>query len=175
MTKLNEKYLQTYSIDTLRDSGVSSPTEGDLLRYTSGQWLNVQEPAFGKDAVYALENVPDPITGGAFQPYLVFNLIVPSGTPASNLYRINVDFLWSHNSASNDARFALNFNNGAIVKELRIEPKDQGGDQRYQNNILLYIEDLTAGTYPVSFEARPARASRITTLYEAIGEAWRTA
>jgi hypothetical protein len=175
VTKLSQKYLIDYSIDTLRDSEVFNPSEGDLLRYTDGEWKNVLEPAYGKDAVYAVEETPNTnISGGSFTEYLQATLVVPSGTPSVNRYRVCVDFLWGHNSASNDGRFRLDFNNGAKVKELRIEPKDQGTDQRIQNQIKFYVENLSSGSYQISFSARPASANRVTRLYEASIEAWRT-
>jgi hypothetical protein len=170
MSKLKKEFLQDYSVDTLRDSGVSNPNRGDLLRYSGSKWVNSQESAFGKDQAYAERIGLENFSGSQFQTYLQTNLVV-TDTSGSNRYRVNIDFLWGHNNSSSDIIARLLFN--GTTKELRIEPKDTGTDQRIQNNILKKFTNLAPGTYPILLEIRPSSSSRTSRVYEAVIEAWR--
>jgi len=110
-------------------------------------------------------------SGGSFTVYSTLNFNV-SDNSGTNTYRLNADFLWGHDSASNDIRVRVALD-GSPVKEVRIEPKDRGGDQRFQNNILIYATNLSNGSHTLELEFRPANASRASTLYESIIECWR--
>lgn len=126
---------------------------------------------YGKDFSYIRTVTSGSTSGGTFTTYTSLNLVVTAeSTP--NSYRINADFLWGHNSASNDIRVQLVFN-GSAVKEVRIEPKDSGTDQRIQNNLLYYVDDLPVGTYSIQLQYRPATSSRTSRMYEGIIETWR--
>jgi hypothetical protein len=109
------------------------------------------------------------ITGSSFQTYSTLNFNV-SDALGVNKYRLNIDFLWGHNSASNDVIFRLYLDGVYTGEELRIEPKDAGTDQRYQNNILWYVENLSQGSHVLELRARPASASRQTRIYQSITE-----
>jgi hypothetical protein len=123
---------------------------------------------FARDTQVGLLN----ISGGTFTPYSVLNFDV-TDTSGVNEYRLNIDFLWGHNSASNDARFQMVLDGNAIGEELRIEPKDPNSDQRFQNNILVYANNLAAGSHTLELTARPASASRITRIFRSTSEVWR--
>lgn len=173
MSKLDNKFLQEYSLETLRDVDVSSPDNNDVIQYDTltQTWNKRPEPKYGLDFDFAERVGLEDVTGGAFVTYdsLTFNV---SDTSNLNSYRINADFLWGHNSASNDIRVRI-LVNGVSVKELRMEPKDAGTDQRFQNNILYYANNLNTGNNTVDLQLRPASASRISRMYESIIEVWR--
>jgi hypothetical protein len=123
---------------------------------------------FAQDTTQGLLN----ISGGNFTTYSTLNFNV-SDTGGVNEYRLNIDFLWGHNSASNDARFQMVLDGSPVGEELRIEPKDAGTDQRYQNNIVFFAQNLAQGSHTLELTARPATASRTTRIYQAITEVWR--
>lgn len=127
---------------------------------------------FGRDADENVVINNDTTTGNAWKDYatMIFNV---SDTSGINKYRINNDFLWGHNSASNDIRVRVELD-GNVIKEIRIEPKDQGTDQRIQNNLLIYAEDLAQGSHTVILSYRPASSSRVSRMYRCEQEVWRT-
>ena len=127
---------------------------------------------FGKDAVNSSVQINDSKSGNSWKLYadLVSNVSDTSGT---NTYRINCDFLWGHDRASNDIRVRARVD-GSTEKEIRIEPKDQGTDQRIQNNLLFYLSNLSAGNHTIELQYRPASSSRTSRMYRADLEAWRT-
>lgn len=173
MSKLDNKFLQNYSIDTLRDVEISGLVNGDYLIYDSvdQKFKNQKPPRFGIDFIEESKVNTETTTGASFVTYSVLNFSV-SLDDANNKYRLNADFLWSHNSASNDIRVRVLLD-GNPVKEIRIEPKDAGADQRFQNNILYYANDLTVGNHSFALQYRPATASRISSMYESVIECWR--
>lgn len=152
---------------------MSSPDNNDVIQYNSqtGLWQKRPQPKFGLDWIAAERSDQQIFTGGQWQTYLSLN-VTSSSEQATNVYRLNADFLWAHDSASNDARFRLSFN-GVALKELRIEPKDSGFDQRLQNNILYYSVNVPAGTYQIDLQARPDSSSRDTVIFQAYIEWWR--
>ena len=125
---------------------------------------------FGKDFASQIKEINETTTGGAFSVYdsLIFNVTAP----ATNRYRLNCDFYWGHDSASNDIRVQALID-GSLIKEVRIEPKDPGIDQRIQNNILTYVDDLSAGNHTLTLQYRPATASRDSSMYKSTLEVWR--
>lgn len=128
---------------------------------------------FGKDKAVDLQLGLLTISGGSFVPYSLLNFDV-SDTSGINEYRLNIDFLWGHNSASNDARFRMYLDGSQVGEELRIEPKDAGTDQRFQNNILFFANNLSQGSHTLELRARPSSGNRQTRLYRAYSEVWRT-
>ena len=130
---------------------------------------NLDRP-FGKDFAFQIKETDETTSGGSFTVYdsLTFNV----SAPATNRYRLNCDFVWGHNSASNNIRFRTTID-GSTIKELRIEPKYAGTDQRFQNNILTYIDDLSPGNHTFEIEYRPATASRVSRAYRSVLEVWR--
>ena len=127
---------------------------------------------FGADFAYKQKVASETTSGSIFTVYdtLTFNV----SSSGSNAYRVNADFVWGHNSASNDIRVQLIID-GQAERELRIEPKDPGTDQRYQNNILIYLENLSVGNHTVELAYRPSSASRISRMYSSVIESWRVA
>ena len=127
---------------------------------------------FGNDRAEITRQESVTVTGSAFVSYetLDFNVSDTSGT---NKYRLNLSFKWSHDSASNDGRFRMYLDGAFVGEEIRIEPKDQGSDQRIQNNILHYAENLSQGSHTLELRFRPSTASRDTTVHKAVIEAWR--
>lgn len=173
MSKLSSKYLEDYSLDTLRDSNITSPGANQYLVYnaTSNKWENTSIPAFGRDSISKTKVASETTTGGSFVTYdtLTFNV---SDTGGVNKYRLNADFLWGHNAGGNDIRVQIVLD-GSAVKELRIEPKDPGTDQRIQNNLLYYAENLSQGNHTLELQYRPSVGNRISRMYESVIECWR--
>jgi len=110
------------------------------------------------------------VTGSSFTTYdtLNFNVSDVSGT---NKYRVNCNFLYRHNAASNDIRVQLSIDGSTI--EMREEPKDQGSDQRYTRSITAFVSNLSSGAHTALIQFRPATASRQSTLHRSIIEVWR--
>ena len=143
--------------------------EADSTTLTGIKWV---DDNFGRDTARVTRTDTFTVTGSTFTNYttLNFNVADLSGT---NEYRIQATYQWSHNSASNDARFQL-FVNGVSVTEHRAEPKDAGADQRYSATFLHYATNLATGANTVEIRFRPATSSRITRMHRATIEVWRT-
>ena len=92
----------------------------------------------------------------------------------NNKYRINADFVWGHNSVVDDIFVRLSYNDSTL-KELRIEPKDAGADQRFQNNILYIVDNVPVGDFQVDLQYRPANSAQTSRMYSSIMEVWRVA
>ena len=127
---------------------------------------------YGKDFVVESKVNSETTSGGSFASYDTLNFDV-TAEGATNKYRLNADFLWGHNSASNDIRIRVLLDGAQIGEELRIEPKDPGSDQRFQNNIMVFAENLTPGTHSFTLQYRPATASRVSSMYRSELEVWR--
>jgi len=117
-----------------------------------------------------LTPLSEDITGNQFQQYdiLTFNV-----SEAINKFRLNINFIWGHNSRAKDARFELWLDGSLYEEPLRIEPKDSGTKQRLQNNILAYAENLSIGNHTIELRVRPASASKVTRMYKSVLEVWR--
>lgn len=148
------------------------PSSVDLVG-TNSQ-LAIEELAnrhYGKDFIELTKEASETTTGGSFTTYstLTFNVSDSSG---SNKYRLNASFNWGHNAASNDIRIRTRID-GTNIDELRIEPKDAGTDQRFQNNIVSYEVNLSQGNHVFDIQYRPATASRVSRMYRSVLEVWR--
>jgi len=127
---------------------------------------------WGKDFNVEEKTASETTTGSSFTTYSVLNFTV-TDTSVVNKYRVNADFLWGHNSGSNDIRIRMLFDGVQLGEELRIEPKDSGRDQRLQNNILEFPTNLTSGNHSVSLQYRPSSTSRVSRMYRSKIEVWR--
>jgi len=127
---------------------------------------------FGRDADSTTRIATVTVTGNSFVTYdeLPFTVTESTGT---NTYRLNADFFWSHGSTANDILVRVLLD-GVEVKELRIEPKDSREDQRIQNNLLHYAENLSVGNHTFTLQLRPERSNRESRVYESVIEVWRT-
>lgn len=146
--------------------------EIDLSQDLKNTLDELRNRAFGKDFIKSQATYTFNVSGNSFQTFLFMNLVVSAETN-TNSYRLNADFLWKHDSAANDVRVRMLFNGSQLGQEMRVEPKDVGSDQRVQNNILRYAENLPPGTYRVEIQLRPASSSRVSTMFDATFEAWR--
>ncbi len=128
---------------------------------------------FGRDNAHESKDAAETTTGGAFVTYFSLNFTVtePTGT---NKYRMNADFNWSHNSASNDIRVRMLLDGVQQGREVQVEPKDPGADQEIQNNLLRYANNLAQGAHTIELQYRPATASRVSRMNRADIEVWRT-
>ncbi len=128
---------------------------------------------FGRDAASKTKIASETTTGTTFDEYdsLTFNVSESTGT---NTYRCNIQFVWGHDSASNDIRVRLMVDGSQQGEEMLVEPKDAGTDQRIHDNILRYIEDLSVGSHTLSIEYRPSTPSRDPRMYQSVIEVWRT-
>lgn len=126
---------------------------------------------YGKDYQDEETIFNDSTTGGAFKIFQIFNFNV-SDDSGSNKYRVQSNFFWGHNSASNDIRVQL-LVDGTLIYEMRKEPKDPGSDQRIDGLIAGAIGNLSQGTHSVTLQYRPATASRVSRMYRAYSEIWR--
>lgn len=174
MSKLESKYLDKYSLDTLRDVAIASLANDDYIVYNSvsGKFENKKQPRFGNDFAVEKRVGQQDFTGAAFQTYAILNFTV-SGPDTVNKFRMNCDFVWGHNSASNDARFRVLVDGVPIPEEIQIEAKDPNPDQRIPDNILDYLDNLSIGNHSIALQVRPSSAARITSVYKAIIEVWR--
>lgn len=175
MSKMEQKYLIDYSLDTLRDADIalSVPDDSQLFYDSdSSKWVNRPAPVFGRDFAEFQRVGLESFTGDQFQVYtsLIFNASEQSGT---NKYRFFVNFSWGHDSATNDIRAAIRIDGGANLKEIRIEPSDAGTDQRIDSSILYYLRNLDSGSHTVDLLIRPATSNRQSRVYEAQLEVWR--
>ena len=127
---------------------------------------------FGEDGINLKVETNDSTSGSSWKTYANVTLTVTDSSE-DNTYRINADFLWGHDSASNDIRVRLRID-GNSEKEILIEPKDAGNDQRIQNNILLYLTNLSEGGHTIRLQYKPKNSNRVSKMYRAEIEAWRT-
>jgi hypothetical protein len=166
--------LQSYSLTTLRDSQIVSPALDEIIIYnsTNSKWENKPIPRYGKDFNSQIKEVDESTTGGTFAVYDTLNFNVTS-QEAANKYRFNADFLYGHNSASNDIRVRIMVD-GVTIKEMRTEVKDPGTDQRVPGSLLSYLENMTVGPHTLTLEYRPATASRQSRMYQSTLEVWRS-
>lgn len=166
-TGLSGTDLQTVGQEL--DSDVAA-VEGDVSTLQS-EVVVLQEAPWGKDFIQQSKAVSETVTGGNFVVYdeLIFN--VTAGT-IPNKYRLNVEFFWGHNQATNDIRVQALLD-GVLLKEFRKEPKDAGADQREQNSILSYAVDLADGNHTFTLQYRPASAARVSRMFFSEFEVWR--
>jgi len=127
---------------------------------------------YGKDFARSLKEANETTTGNSFDIYSSLTFDVGSDA-AVNEYRINADFYWGHNSASNDIRVIIELDGVQLGEQIRIEPKDQGTDQRIQNNLLRYAQNLSVGSHTIDLSYRPASSSRQSRMYASTIEVWR--
>ena len=133
--------------------------------------ISYTAPAFGKDFARQTKDADETATGTTFDEYDSLTFAVTE--TATNTYRCNIDFYWGHNSGSNDIRVRLMVDGVQQGEELRIEPKDAGADQRIQNNLLRYVNNLSVGNHTLSIEYRPSVGSRISRMFYSTIEVWR--
>lgn len=112
------------------------------------------------------------ISGGSFQEYDSLTFTVTDNEP--NEFHVLCDFIWGHNSASNDIRGRLLLDGSQVGLEYRVEPKDPNTDQRKRGRIEFDVTNLSQGTHTLSIEFRPSSASRVSRLYETRLQAMRT-
>ena len=149
------------------------PTNTDL---TGTQLQSVLEELanrhFGKDYDDDLVEISDSTSGGTFKVYTAKNFNV-SDTSGTNKYRVKCKFNWGHNSASNDIRVQL-LVNGVLQEEIRVEPKDPGADQMIPSEVITSVSNLSQGTNTIIMQYRPASAARVSRMFRAYTEVWRT-
>ena len=112
------------------------------------------------------------ISGGSFQEYDLLTFNVTDDEP--NEFYLRCNFVWSHNSASNDIRARLVLDGSPVSEEFRLEPKDAGTGQRNRTLIEFDAVNLLQGSHTLSIEIRPATASRVSTIYRSRLQAMRT-
>lgn len=150
-----------------------NPANAENITATNLQDLGEQlaNRPFGKDFAESTAEFNDSTTGGSFKIFDIFNFNV-SDTSGVNKYRVESNFFWGHNSASNDIRVQL-LVDGNLVYEMRKEPKDPGGDQRIDGLIKGYVQNLSQGSHSITLQYRPATASRVSSMYRSCTEVWR--
>jgi len=95
-----------------------------------------------------------------------------SSDTATNKFRLSCAFLWGHDSAANDIRARISID-GSPFEEMRVEPKDQGGDQRIPSTLTSYTSNLSIGSHTLELEYRPGTSSRTSSMYQSTLEVWR--
>jgi len=135
--------------------------------------LSLKSGGFGMNKAWSRKQANETTTGSTPVEYSSLSFTVTDS--ATNEFRVSADFMWGHDSAANDIRVGLFLDGVLIGKEMRIEPKDPGTDQRIQNNILDYVTNLSIGSHTLSLRYLPATSSRVSRMYYAIIEAWRVA
>jgi hypothetical protein len=151
------------------------PFDPSLVDLTSTETQSaIEELAnrhYGKDFAEQIKEASETVSGGAFVTYdtLTFNV---SDTSGVNKYRLAFNYLWGHNSASNDIRVEHRLD-GVNIFEMRKEPKDPGTDQRIDGSFVSYVENLSQGTHSISLAYRPATANRTSRMYRSNLEVWR--
>lgn len=127
---------------------------------------------YGKDFSLEEKVASETVSGGSFVTYSTLNFVT-TNEANTNRYRLNCDFIWGHDSASNDIRVRALLDGSQIGEEMRVEPKDQGAKQRIQNNLLAYGLNLTNGNHVLELQYRPASASRTSRMFRSRLEVWR--
>lgn len=165
--------MRDYSIDTLRDVEIASLSNDQVLTYDSNLelWENKSPSRYGEDFNSIIKDSTETTSGNQFSNYSTLNFNVSRNE--ANRYRLNAEFFWSHNSASNDIRIRVLLDGNQVAQELRIEPKDSGSDQRIQNNILFYAQNLSIGNHTFQLQYRPASSSRVSRMHYSTLECWR--
>lgn len=150
------------------------PTEDDVRQCLASLKTSVDSAVFGRDYASQIKVASETTTGASFVTYDTLNFNVANNT-GPNTYRLNADFLWSHNSASNDIRVRVLLDGIQLGEEMQVEAKDPNADQQIQNNLLFYSDNLSPGAHTLELQYRPAAASRVSRMYRSVLEAWRVA
>lgn len=135
--------------------------------------LTLKADGFGMNKSWSRKKANETTTGNSWAVYDALDFTVTDS--AVNEFRVSVDFFWGHNSAANDIRVQFLLDGNLIGNEMRVEPKDAGSDQRYQNNILDYLTNLSLGVHTLTLRYRPATNNKLSRMYYSIIEAWRVA
>lgn len=158
--------------NSLFDPSGSTLTETTTQRAIEELSSIVDSLVFGLDKDEKVKEVSESTSGSSFTTYDSITFAVTE-TTGTNTYRLNADCLWGHDSASNDIRIRVQLD-GVTEKEIQIEPKDTGTDQRIQNNLLIYANNLSLGNHTFALQYRPQTASRVSYMYSSVLEVWRT-
>lgn len=127
---------------------------------------------FGKDFTADTRQVDETTSGGTFTLYhqITFNVTETTGT---NRYRVEFNYFWSHDSASNDIRVQHFIDNTTNLYEMRLETKDQNADQRNPATFVAYVDNLSQGSHTLELYYRPASANRVSRMHRSAISAWR--
>lgn len=160
---VKDRLASLVSFDNTGTDLSSDNVQDAIVELDSNPW--------GKDFGQASKAVDETTTGNSFSVYDTLDFTVSENT-GSNKYRINCNFAWGHNSAANDIRVQVLLD-GVLLKELRMEPKDAGTDQRIFSDILNYAENLSQGSHTITLQYRPASQNRVSRMYNSEIEVWR--
>lgn len=126
---------------------------------------------YGKDFAETTREDSQTVSGSTFVSRDTLNFTARGN--GVNKYRVAANWTYSHDSASNDVRFQIFIDGSRVGPEVREEPKDRGGDQRFARSIVWYESNLSNGAHTFELRFRPATASRDTTVHYSNLEAWR--
>lgn len=174
MSKLEEKFLEQYSLATLRDVALTAIVNNDFIVWDSSisKFKNIKQPRFGTDFAEITSDAVQGFTGVAWQTYSTLNFNV-TGPDTLNKFRFNLNFLWRHSTIANGARFRLLVDAVQIGAVIQIEPQDSGADQRIDGTLLRYVSNLSIGAHTALFQVQPVNSLQTTTVHQATLETWR--
>lgn len=171
MSKLEEKYLQDYSLDTLRDSDIVTPLERELLQYnaTINKWENVTKPVFGEDATNGFTEISATNLGAPIL-YQSLTFTVNSLT-AINRYRCACNF--EYNTDKSNRLFLLEFRlDGTTVRDIALVAQDSSSF--YPGALVYYADNLSIGNHTLEVFFGTNSPSMIAEMKNSLIEVWRT-
>lgn len=171
MSKLEQKYLQDYSLDTLRDLEISSPSERQYIQYdaTAQKWKNTAKPVFGEDASDDFLDVP---ASNANTPILYHSLTFSvNSLVAVNKYRLSANFAYNANK-SNRLFIAQLRLDGNIVRSIELAAEDSSS--YYDGSLLFYAEDLSIGNHTLELFFGTSSNNTTAIIRSNVLEVWRT-
>jgi hypothetical protein len=127
---------------------------------------------FGKDFASDTKEASETTSGSAFNLYHQINFNV-NDTSGVNKYKVEFNYFWGHNSASNDIIVQHLLDNTTNLWEMIKEPKDSGTDQRIDGTFIAYVDNLSQGSHSLELYYRPSTASRVSRMYRSTISVWR--
>jgi hypothetical protein len=171
MSKLEQRYLQDYSFDTLRDADIVTPSERQILQYnaTSSKWENKPKPVYGEDASDAFTEV-SATNSNTLVLYQSLTFAVNSLT-AVNKYRIacNVEYTCD----KKNRLFVLELRlDGTTVRDLGLVAEDDSSF--YPAYLIHYASNLSIGNHTIEVFFGTNSPSATAEMKNSTIEVWRT-
>lgn len=172
MSKLKSKFLEDYSINTLRDVNTASLTDESNLIWDAqtSRWTTPPRVQFGRDFAEKSNNSLQ--RNNSQTPLLYDSLTFTVNNNTSNKYRMACHVIWALDIASRDFIGELRLD-GVVIKYIQIEPKDPGTDQRVDSSLVHYVSNLSQGSHTLSFYHTYSGGNNTSAVFSGVLEAWR--
>jgi hypothetical protein len=173
----NETKLEGASqLNDLTDLNLTSPSEGEYLKYTSGEWVNVIDNGdiFGDNFKENFRDEFDSNSSSSFEEYL---RLEDAACVVGRKIRIGVFVIWAMSSTSSDYEADLYVEESGQspvkVGELRQEAQDSGTDQKISSSGFFYYTPSVSTQLDIYIEYRSEGGNATAYTWYAGIETWR--